>query len=70
MQQAVIDFIKSSIPKDINKAHLGRVSGDRVIIGNRSYPFIPTVDTYFSDGDSVYCVLPDSGNTAAIVGVR
>ena len=69
MQQAVMSFVKNNLPKDINKAHLGVINGSRVIIGNKSYPFVPTVDVFFADGDSVYCILPDSGNIAAVVGV-
>ena len=70
MQQAILEYIKDNIPEDPNKAHLGRVNGKRVIIGNKSYPYVAAVDMYFGDGDNVYCLLPDSGNTAAVVGVR
>jgi len=69
MQQAVISYVKKNLPKDKNKAVTGIVRGNKVIIGNRSYHFIPTIDVYFGDGDRVVCVLPDSGNVAAIVGV-
>lgn len=70
MQQAIIAYIKANIMADINRAHLGRVHGSRVVIGNKSYPYVPTVDMYFGDGDGVYCILPDSGNMAAVVGVQ
>ncbi len=69
MQMAVVDWVKANMPKDQNKAHIGRIRGNSVIIGNRTYPYIPTVDTYFEDGYSVACILPDSGNIAAVVGV-
>lgn len=70
MQQAIIAYILAHIPKDPNHAHFGKVHGKRVMIGNKSYPYVPTVDTYFGDGDGVYCILPDSGNMAAVVGVH
>lgn len=69
MQQAIIAYVKACLPKNPNKAKRGVVHGNRVVIGNKSYPYIPTVDMYFGEGDSVYCVLPDSGNMAAVVGV-
>lgn len=69
MQQAIINYIQRNIPQDKNFAHLGRVEGRRVIIGSRSYPYISTVDDFFSDGDFVYCILPKAQNIAAIVGV-
>lgn len=68
MQSAVINYIKSKIPKDKNFAHFGYVNGNRVIIGNRSYRYNPVVDIPFSDGDTVACILPESGNVAAVVG--
>lgn len=69
MQQAIIAYILASIPKDPNRAHRGTVHGNHVTIGNKTYPYVPTVDTYFGDGDGVYCILPDEGNMAAVVGV-
>ena len=69
MQIAVKNYIRSNLPKVENKAVSGLVQGGRVIVGNNSYPYIPTVDLYFGDGDSVACLLPDSGDTAVIVGV-
>lgn len=69
MQNAIINYIMANIPKEINKAHFGRVHGGNVIIDNQSYSYVPTVDLYFGDGDTVACILPDSGNVAAIVGV-
>lgn len=69
MQAAVVDWVKANMPQDKNKAYIGRVQGKRVIIGNKTYPYTPTVDLYFEDGDSVACIMPDSGNIVAIVGV-
>lgn len=69
MQRAILIYIDANIPKDNNKAHFGTVSGKRVIIGNRAYNFEPVVDSFFGDGDRVCCIVPDSGYTAAVVGV-
>lgn len=69
MQQAIMDYVRRNLPKDKNNAVTGVVRGGKVIIKNKSYPYVPTVDVYFGDGDYVYCILPDSGNVAAIVGV-
>lgn len=70
MQRAVIDYVQKSIPADKNFAVLGRVNGDKVTIGEKSYPFVVKVDHYVADGDYVYCILPDTRNVAAIVGVQ
>ena len=69
MNHAIIDYIDSKIPKDTNNAQMGIVDGGRVIIGNKSYPYVPTVDMYFGDGDRVACILPENSNSAAVVGV-
>lgn len=69
MNRAIIDYINAKIPKDPNKAHVGTVNGNRVVIGNKSFSFVPTVDMYFGDGDRVACILPEQTNSAAIVGV-
>lgn len=69
MNRAIIAYIDSKIPKDINKAHVGTVQGSRVVIGNQSFAYIPTVDMYFGDGDRVACILPENTNSAAVVGV-
>ena len=70
MQQAIIDYIEANMPEDPNRARIGTVKGKRVLIGNKSYPFNSTVDMYFGEGSQVYCLLPDKGNRAAVVGVR
>ena len=69
MNHAIIEYINSKIPKDTNKAQFGIVDGGRVIIGNKSYGYVPTVDMYFGDGDRVACILPENSNSAAVVGV-
>lgn len=69
MNRAILDYIDSKIPKDTNKAHIGTVVGGRVVIGEKSYQYIPTVDMYFGDGDRVACILPEQTNSAAVVGV-
>lgn len=69
MQQSIMNYIKSNMPQDENNAKIGTVQGGKVIIGNRSYDYTVTVDIFFEDGYSVACILPDSGNVAAIVGV-
>lgn len=69
MQESVVDWVKANMPRDINRAYFGTVHGNKIIIGNRSYDYIPTVDLYFEDGDSVACIMPNGGNTVAVVGV-
>lgn len=69
MNRAILGYINSKIPKEPNKAHFGKIKGNRVIIGNNSYNFVPTVDLYFGDGDNVACILPENSNAAAVVGV-
>jgi len=69
MNRAIIDYINANIPADPNKAHIGTISGERVVIGSKSYNFVPTVDLYFGEGSRVACILPDNSNSAAVVGV-
>ena len=69
MNRAIINYINSKIPKDTNKAQIGTVSGNRMVIGNTSYGYIPPVDMYFGEGSRVACILPDKSNLAAVVGV-
>ena len=62
-------FIKSvEIITQNRKAHRALVSGGRVIIGNRHYPYVPVVDQYFEDGDTVYAIVTDNGAQAIVVG--
>lgn len=69
MNKAILDYINSKIPKDTNKAQIGTVAGNRVVIGNKSYDYIPTVDMYFGEGSRVACILPENSSSAAVVGV-
>ena len=69
MNRAIINYNDSKIPKDKNLAQKGIVQGDRVIIGNKSYSYTPTVDMYFGTGSRVACILPENSNSAAVVGV-
>ena len=69
MQNAIIRYINSKIPKDKNNAVTGIVHGNKVIVGKDTYPYIPAVDMYFGDGDHVACILPNDRNVAAVVGV-
>lgn len=69
MNQAIIDYIDAHIPNFKNRVQIGTVYGGRVVIGEKSYQYIPTVDMYFGDGDRVACILPEQTNSAAVVGV-
>lgn len=69
MQWAIINYIESRIPKDKNKAHIGRIHDGTVIIGNKTLSYLPVVDMYFGEGDNVACILPEQTNQAVIVGV-
>lgn len=68
MQNTIKTWAKANMPKDKNKSVTGVVQGGRVIVGNQSYPYIPVSDIYFGNGDRVVCLLPDSGQTAVVVG--
>ena len=68
MQNAIIRYINSKIPKDTNKAQVGTVNGKYITVGNRTYYGDPVTDSYYGDGDRVYCLLPNSGRTAAVIG--
>ena len=69
MNRAIINYINAQIPEDPNKAHVGTVSGNRVIIGDKSFSYVPTVDMYFGNGDRVACLRPDNSSQAIVVGV-
>ncbi len=60
---------KIKIETDKKKARRGTVRGSSVIVGAKSYPYIPVVDMYFTDGDSVWCIVDDSQSTAIVVGM-
>lgn len=69
MQKAIVNYILAHMPKETNKAHIGKVSGGRVVIDNKSFSYVPAVDMYFGDGDKVACILPEQTNSAVVVGV-
>lgn len=68
MQSSIIQYIRNNLPKDENNARTGTIRGNRVLIGNKSYSYNTAVDMAIFDGDTVYCLIPNSGNTAAVVG--
>ena len=68
MQRAVINYIQASVPKDTNKAQVGTYLNDYVVVGRKRYRANLVNDMYLNNGDSVVCLLPDSGNFAAVVG--
>lgn len=69
MQKAIMDYIDSRIPKDKNKAQIGTIKNNRVVIGNNSYGYVPGVDLYFGEGSRVACLQPEQTNSAVVVGV-
>lgn len=71
MKSAVENLVTSAIYKRTQnqKAKQGIIRGGTVIIGNKVLPYTTAVDIYFKDGDTVWCLLSDSGRTAVIVGV-
>lgn len=69
MQKAIMDYIWANIPKDKNKAHIGTIQGNRVVIGNNSYSYVPSVDLYFGEGTRVACIQPEQSDSAVVVGV-
>lgn len=68
MQRAITDYVKGKLPKDDNSVRVGRISGNNVIIQNRTYHADALADMAYSDNDRVYCLVPKFGNKAAIVG--
>lgn len=71
MQAAVSNMVTTAIYKrtENQKAKRGVIRGGSVVIGSKVLPYVPAVDMYFQDGDSVWCILSDSGRMAVIVGV-
>lgn len=71
MQAAVANMVTTAIYKrtENQKAKRGVIRGGSVAIGNKVVPYVPAVDIYFQDGDSVWCILSDSGRMAVVVGV-
>lgn len=69
MNRAIFNYIDSRIPKERNNAVKGTYQGNsKVLIGNKTYDADLVSDMVYSKGDSVYCLLPDSGYKAAVVG--
>ena len=71
MKSAVSNMVTQAIYRRTQnqKAKRGVISGGNVIIGNKVLPYIPAVDVYFKDGDSVWAIIADGGRQAVIVGV-
>ncbi len=70
MQSIIMKYVDSKIPKNINKAQTGIVVGKKVhLTSGKTFRFEPVIDAYFASGSKVACLVPDSGNFAAIVGV-
>ena len=72
MQKAIIAWCKENMPE--NRAHIGVVNGGNVTVTRKNkapknYPYISTVDLFFDSGYQVACIVPESGNVAAVVGV-
>ncbi len=70
MQNAVANMVAQAIYKrtENQKARRGVVYGGKVTIGNKVVPYVPAVDMYFKDGDTVWCIISDNG-MAVVVGV-
>ena len=70
MKNAVSNLVAQAIYNRTKnqKARRGIVRGGSVVIGEKVLPFVPAVDMYFKDGDSVWCIISDNG-MAVVVGV-
>lgn len=68
MQRAITNYVKKNLPVDKNQVQVGIIRGDSVIIGNKTYRQNAIADMFYDDGDRVYCLVPDSGTEAAVVG--
>ena len=71
MQNAVQNMVTQAIyvRTENQKAKRGVVHGGSVTIGNKTLPYVPAVDVFFKDGDSVWAIIADGGRTAVVVGV-
>lgn len=71
MKKAVSNMVTQAIyvRTQNQKVKRGLVQGGSVVIGNRVFPYTAAVDMYFSDGDVVWCLIPDGGRRAVVVGV-
>ena len=70
MKNAVSNLVAQAIYNRTKnqKARRGIVRGGSVVIEEKVLPFVPAVDMYFKDGDSVWCIISDNG-MAVVVGV-
>lgn len=71
MKSAVTNLVATAINKrtENQKAKRGVIRGGSVVIGSKVLPYVPAVDIYFQDGDSVWCIIADGGRMAVVVGV-
>ena len=71
MQSAIIRYIDSKIPKNLNKAQIGTINGGKVILTDgRTLRADPVTNMYYGNGSKVACLIPDGSNTAVVVGVK
>lgn len=68
LREAIKSYMDSAINNKKNTAVRGVVSQGRVIIGGRHYAYDTAVDIQFGEGEAVWCVISDDGQTAVIVG--
>lgn len=70
MKSAVENMVSQAIylRTQNQKARRGVVRGGSVVIGEKVLPFVPAVDMFFKDGDTVWCIISDNG-MAVVVGV-
>lgn len=71
MGKTVKQYVDSEIKKQRVKesAKQGTIRGSRLIYKNKSYDYIPVVDEYFGNGDTVWFLLDESESIAIVVGV-
>lgn len=71
MNKTVKQYVDSELQKQKAKesAKQGTIRGSRLIYKNKSYNYIPVVDEYFGNGDTVWFLLDESESTAIVVGV-
>ena len=71
MRRTVKRYVDETLEKYTKgqSAKQGTIRGDRLIYNNRSYYYIPVVDEYFGNGDTVWFLLDEAGTTAIVVGV-
>jgi predicted glycosyltransferase involved in capsule biosynthesis len=71
MNKAIKSYVDSELKKLKVKesAKQGTIRGSRLIYKNKSYDYIPVVDEYFGNGDTVWFLLDESESIAIVVGV-